>query len=138
MTRAIPGFCGVLTPEQYAVLREHGTERPFTSPLNDEKRTGLFACADCGRSLFESRTKYESGSGWPSFWDALPGAIETNEDRSFGMVRIEVHCANCQGHLGHIFPDGPRPTGLRYCINGLALNFIPEDEDASPDVDAGQ
>lgn len=137
MTRAVPGFCGTLTPEQFAVLREHATERPFTSPLNDEKRAGHFACADCGQVLFESTTKYESGSGWPSFWDVVPGAVATQEDRSYGMLRVEVQCSNCNGHLGHVFPDGPRPTGLRYCINGLALTFVPGDEADSQDTAQG-
>ncbi|MBB3810045.1 peptide-methionine (R)-S-oxide reductase MsrB [Pseudochelatococcus contaminans] len=133
MTRPVPGICGVLTPDQYAVLREHGTERPFSSALNDEKRTGHFACADCGTVLFESSTKYESGSGWPSFWDIVPGAVGVQEDDSHGMRRIEVHCNTCQGHLGHVFPDGPPPTGLRYCINGLALNFVPQGLDGASD-----
>ncbi|MFT0891341.1 peptide-methionine (R)-S-oxide reductase MsrB [Pseudochelatococcus sp. G4_1912] len=126
MSQSLQGFCGVLSPEQYAILREHGTERPYTSPLNDEKRTGTFACADCGQVLFESNAKYESGSGWPSFWQPVPGAVAITEDLSHGMVRTEVHCSNCNGHLGHVFPDGPKPTGLRYCINGLALTFTPE------------
>ncbi len=116
-----------LTAAQHAVLREHATERPFTSPLNDEKRAGEFHCAGCGKLLYVSDTKYESGSGWPSFWDAVPGAVETTTDTSHGMKRIEVHCATCKGHLGHIFPDGPRPTGQRHCINGLALEFEAKD-----------
>ncbi|GBQ69899.1 peptide methionine sulfoxide reductase [Ameyamaea chiangmaiensis NBRC 103196] len=106
-------------------MRGHGTERPGSSPLNDEKRAGVYHCAGCGRALFASDTKYESGSGWPSFWDALPDGVATTTDRRHGMVRTEVHCASCQGHLGHVFPDGPRPTGLRYCMNGLALDFHP-------------
>jgi len=114
-----------LTAEQFRVLREHGTERAGTSPLNDEKRSGVFACAGCGKDLFESGTKYESGSGWPSFWQPMDEAVATSEDRSFFMTRTEVHCADCGGHLGHVFPDGPRPTGLRYCMNGLALDFKP-------------
>jgi peptide-methionine (R)-S-oxide reductase len=114
-----------LTPEQFHVLREHGTERAGTSPLNAEKRPGQFACAGCGATLFDSATKYESGSGWPSFYKPLEGAVATTEDRKFGMRRVEVHCANCQGHLGHVFPDGPRPTGQRYCMNGVALKFQP-------------
>ncbi|MGI6245456.1 MAG: peptide-methionine (R)-S-oxide reductase MsrB [Pseudochelatococcus sp.] len=125
MKEPLQGFCGVLSPEQYAVLRGHGTERPFTSALNGEKRTGTFHCADCGQALFESRTKFESGSGWPSFWSPIAEAVGTSEDFSHGMHRIEVHCGKCQGHLGHVFPDGPAPTGLRYCINGLALTFTP-------------
>jgi len=116
-----------LTPAQRAVLREHATERPFTSPLNDEKRAGEFHCAGCGSLLYVSDTKYESGSGWPSFYDALPGAVATTTDTTHGMTRTEVHCATCQGHLGHVFPDGPRPTGMRHCINGLALEFEPRD-----------
>ncbi len=115
-----------LTAAQRAVLREHATERPFTSPLNAEKRAGEFRCAGCGALLYVSDTKYESGSGWPSFWDAVPGAVETTTDTTHGMVRTEVHCAVCKGHLGHIFPDGPAPTGQRHCINGLALEFEAE------------
>jgi peptide-methionine (R)-S-oxide reductase len=116
-----------LTPQQIAVLRDHATERPFTSPLNDEKRAGDFHCAGCGALLYKSDTKYNSGSGWPSFWAAEPGAVATTTDTSHGMTRTEVHCATCQGHLGHVFPDGPRPTGLRHCINGLALAFEPKE-----------
>ena len=115
----------ILTPEQFDVLREHGTERPGSSPLNYEKRTGLFRCAGCGEPLFTSDTKFESGSGWPSFFQPIEGAIATNTDTSHGMTRVEVHCARCGGHLGHLFPDGPRPTGERYCMNGLALTFEP-------------
>lgn len=114
-----------LTPEQFHVLREHGTERAGTSCLNAEKRPGLFSCAGCGASLFESGTKYESGSGWPSFFAPLEDAVETRVDRSHWMVRTEVHCARCKGHLGHVFEDGPPPTGLRYCMNGVALRFEP-------------
>ncbi len=114
-----------LTPEQFRVLRKHGTEPAGTSPLNGEKRPGEFLCAGCGTPLFSSDTKYESGSGWPSFYAPIAGAIGTSEDRSFGMRRIEVHCATCGGHLGHVFPDGPRPTGERYCMNGVALTFRP-------------
>lgn len=117
-----------LSPEAREVLRQHGTERAGSSPLNREKRKGVFMCAGCGRELFESTTKYESGSGWPSFYAAEPGAVETSTDTSHGMTRTEVHCAHCQGHLGHIFPDGPEPTGLRYCINGVALQFVPEEK----------
>ena len=112
-----------LTPEQYHVMREHGTERPGSCALLHEKRAGSFACAGCGQELFRSGLKFESGTGWPSFNDPLPGAVETTEDRSYGMVRTEVHCARCGSHLGHVFPDGPPPTGLRYCINGVALDF---------------
>jgi peptide-methionine (R)-S-oxide reductase len=107
------------------VLRDHGTERAGTSPLNVEKRTGTFSCAGCGHPLFTSSAKFESGTGWPSFWEPLDRAVETSEDRSFFMTRVEVHCANCGGHLGHVFRDGPRPTGLRYCMNGVALKFEP-------------
>jgi peptide-methionine (R)-S-oxide reductase len=115
-----------LTPEQFQVLRKHGTERAGTSPLNDEKRPGTFVCAGCGQQLFAADTKFESGTGWPSFWSPLDGAVGTTEDRAFGMTRTEVHCARCRGHLGHVFPDGPEPTGLRYCMNGAALKFDPE------------
>ena len=115
-----------LTPQQYRVLRAQGTERPFTSPLNDEKRCGTFVCAACGQSLFSSDTKYDSRTGWPSFWKPLDGAVGTSIDRSLFMVRTEVHCAGCGGHLGHVFLDGPRPTGQRYCINGEAMTFNPE------------
>ncbi len=112
-----------LTPEQYRVLREHGTERPGSSPLNAEKRAGTFLCAACQTALFDSDTKYESHSGWPSFYKPLDGAVATTEDRTLGMRRVEVHCARCGGHLGHVFPDGPQPTGLRYCMNGAAMTF---------------
>ena len=115
-----------LTPEQLHILREHGTERPGASPLNHEKRAGEFFCAGCGAPLFESQTKYDSGSGWPSFYAPKDGAVDTTSDTSLGMRRTEVHCAKCQGHLGHVFPDGPEPTGLRYCINGAVLDFVPE------------
>ena len=114
-----------LTPEQFHVLREHGTERAGSSTLNQEKRAGRFVCAACGTALFDSETKYESGSGWPSFYKPIEGAVGTTEDRSLGMRRIEVHCNTCGGHLGHVFPDGPKPTGLRYCMNGVALKFEP-------------
>ena len=115
-----------LSDQQYHVLREHGTERAGSSPLNAEKRTGVFRCAGCGKELFDSDTKYESGSGWPSFYAPREGAVGTSRDNSHMMERTEVHCAECGGHLGHVFPDGPRPTGLRYCMNGCALNFEPE------------
>jgi peptide-methionine (R)-S-oxide reductase len=115
-----------LTPEQFNVLRRHGTERPGASPLNAEKRPGQFYCAACRTALFDSDTKYESGSGWPSFYAPIEGAVGTTEDTTLGMRRVEVHCANCGGHLGHVFPDGPKPTGLRFCMNGAALDFKPE------------
>ncbi len=114
-----------LTPSQYNVLRNHGTERPGTSPLNQEKRKGVFACAGCDLPLFSSDTKYESGTGWPSFWQPLPDAVGTKSDRSMLMNRTEVHCHRCGGHLGHVFEDGPKPTGLRYCMNGVAMTFKP-------------
>jgi peptide-methionine (R)-S-oxide reductase len=114
-----------LDPAQYRVLRKHGTEPAGTSPLNREKRKGTFLCAGCALPLFSSDTKYESGTGWPSFWQPLPDAIGTSTDRSLFMTRTEVHCRRCGGHLGHAFNDGPRPTGLRYCMNGVALKFVP-------------
>jgi peptide-methionine (R)-S-oxide reductase len=116
-----------LTPDQYHVLREHGTEQRGSSPLLHEKRGGTFKCAGCGAPLFSSTTKYESGTGWPSFSAPLESAVETTVDRSYGMSRTEVHCAVCGGHLGHVFPDGPAPTGERYCMNGVALSFDPEE-----------
>lgn len=125
VTRSEAEWRAMLTPEQYRIMREHGTERPGSCALLHEKRAGTFACAGCGQPLFRSTLKFESGTGWPSFNDPLPGAVETSEDRSHGMVRIEVHCAQCGSHLGHVFPDGPPPTGLRYCINGVALDFQP-------------
>jgi peptide-methionine (R)-S-oxide reductase len=115
-----------LTPEQFDVLRGHGTERPGTCALLREKRPGAFACAGCGLPLFKSGPKFESGTGWPSFFEPIEGAVGTSEDRSYFMTRIEVHCRRCGGHLGHVFEDGPPPTGLRYCINGVALDFVPE------------
>ncbi len=115
-----------LAPAQYQVLRKHATERAGTSPLNAEKRAGTFVCAGCGQKLFASDTKFESGTGWPSFYQPLEGAIETHEDRSFFMTRTEVHCSQCGGHLGHVFEDGPQPTGLRYCMNGAAMEFKPK------------
>jgi peptide-methionine (R)-S-oxide reductase len=115
----------VLPPETYSVMRNHGTERAGTSPLNKEHRTGRYACAACGLPLFESSTKFDSGTGWPSFFAPLPTAVGTTTDRSFGMARTEVHCARCGGHLGHVFPDGPKPSGERYCMNGVALKFEP-------------
>jgi peptide-methionine (R)-S-oxide reductase len=113
-----------LNAQQYDVLRKHGTERPGTSPLNKEKRKGTFACAACDLPLFSSDTKFESGTGWPSFYQPLPDAVETKSDRSLFMTRTEVHCKRCEGHLGHVFDDGPKPTGLRYCMNGVALKFV--------------
>jgi peptide-methionine (R)-S-oxide reductase len=112
-----------LSPEQFRVLRQHGTERAGTSPLNAEKREGVFVCAGCGKPLFDSDTQYESGSGWPSFYAPREGAVGTSTDNSLFMSRTEVHCAECGGHLGHVFPDGPQPTGERYCMNGAALKF---------------
>ncbi len=116
-----------LSHEEYAVLRLHETERPWSSPLNKEHRPGTYLCVGCSLPLFSSTTKYESESGWPSFWAPIEGAIETSEDRSlFFLVRTEVHCHRCGGHLGHVFNDGPQPSGLRYCMNGVALRFRPE------------
>ena len=115
----------LLGPQRYYILREGGTERAFTSPLNKEHRKGVVACAGCGQPLFSSATKFDSGTGWPSFWRPLPRAVATRADRSYGMVRTEVLCSRCGGHLGHVFDDGPKPTGLRYCMNGLSLKFRP-------------
>ena len=115
----------LLTPAQYNVLRKHGTERPGTSALNHEKRKGTFACAGCALPLFSSDMKYESGTGWPSFWQPLADAVATSTDNAFLMSRTEVHCRRCGGHLGHVFDDGPKPTGLRYCMNGVAMAFTP-------------
>jgi peptide-methionine (R)-S-oxide reductase len=116
----------LLTPEQYRVLREEGTEAPLSSPLDHEWRRGSYACAGCGLELFPSQYKYDSGTGWPSFYDVLPGHVETRRDFQLIVPRTEYHCARCGGHQGHVFDDGPKPTGLRYCNNGVALNFIPE------------
>ena len=113
-----------LTPEQYAILRKEGTERAFTSPLLEEHRSGVFACAGCDLDLFASTTKFDSGTGWPSFWQPLDKAVVEHNDHSFGMTRTAVNCRRCDGHLGHVFDDGPKPTGLRYCMNGVALRFI--------------
>lgn len=120
-----------LTPQQYEILRKHGTERPWTSPLLKEHRKGVFACAGCDLPLFSSDTKFDSGTGWPSFWQPIDNALGRKEDRSYGMTRIEVHCRRCGGHLGHVFDDGPKPTGLRYCIDGFALVFKPQTASAS-------
>ena len=113
----------LLTPDQYAVLRQQATERAFSSPLDHEKRSGTFACAGCGNTLFSSKTKFDSGTGWPSFWQPLPNAVGQETDSTLGMERTEIHCGRCGGHLGHVFDDGPPPTGLRYCMNGVALAF---------------
>ncbi|MEQ1575093.1 MAG: peptide-methionine (R)-S-oxide reductase MsrB [Vicinamibacterales bacterium] len=132
VTRAFPveksdaEWRAALTAEQYYVLRGHGTERPGGNALNKEKRRGTFSCVGCGNPLFDSHTKYESGTGWPSFYRPLDHAVATTVDSSFFMVRTEVHCVRCGGHLGHLFDDGPRPTGLRYCMNGAAMTFRPE------------
>ena len=115
----------ILTPEQFQIMRQHGTEMPGSCALLHEKRQGTFLCAGCNQPLFESKLKFESGTGWPSFNDPVTGSVEVETDRSHGMVRDEVHCANCGSHLGHVFPDGPPPTHQRYCINGVALNFKP-------------
>jgi peptide-methionine (R)-S-oxide reductase len=114
-----------LSPEQFRVLRQHGTERAGTSPLDREKRLGTFVCAGCGQPLFEAGTKFDSRTGWPSFFKPIDGAVATSEDRSLFMTRTEVHCSRCGGHLGHVFEDGPAPTGLRYCMNGVAMQFDP-------------
>lgn len=125
ITRTDDEWRKILAPNQFAVLRREGTERPYSSPLNDEHREGKFACAGCALDLFTSKTKFDSKTGWPSFWQPLPGAVGETRDTSAGMVRTEVHCRRCGGHLGHVFDDGPKPTGLRYCMNGLAMKFTP-------------
>ena len=125
VTRPDAEWREVLTPEQYNVLRREGTEFPFSSPLDHEKRNGTFACAGCSLDLFSSRTKFDSGTGWPSFFKPLPHAVNERKDYLLGMARDEVHCRRCGGHLGHVFDDGPPPTGLRYCMNGVALSFKP-------------
>ena len=116
----------ILTPEQFRVLRKHGTERAGTSPLDKQYAQGTYACAGCDLPLFKSDTKFDSGTGWPSFWAPIDGAIRTTSDRSLFMTRTETHCRRCGGHLGHVFDDGPKPTGLRYCMNGAALKFLPD------------
>lgn len=120
---------GTLSPSQYEVLRCHGTERRGASPLNHERRPGEFSCAGCGQTLFESTTKFDSGTGWPSFYAPIEGAVGTTVDRGHGMIRTEVHCGRCGGHLGHVFDDGPTPTGQRFCMNGAALAFNPAGND---------
>lgn len=115
----------ILSDEQYEILREEGTERPYSSELNNEHRDGTFVCAGCALPLFSSASKFDSRTGWPSFWQPLDKAVATRQDRSFGVLREEVHCRRCGGHLGHVFDDGPKPTGLRYCMNGLAMKFEP-------------
>ncbi|MGH9255432.1 MAG: peptide-methionine (R)-S-oxide reductase MsrB [Vicinamibacterales bacterium] len=126
VTRTEAEWRAMLTPQQYRVVRGHSTEGAFTSPLDHETRRGTFVCVACGQPLFSSTAKYDSGTGWPSFWAPLENAVGTAIDRQFFMVRTEVHCARCGGHLGHVFPDGPRPTGQRYCMNGTALKFVPD------------
>lgn len=121
----------LLTPEQYDILRGHGTERPGSCALNYEKRAGTFSCVGCGQELVASKKKFESGTGWPSFYQPLPDAVETKTDRSFFMTRTEVHCKRCLGHLGHVFDDGPPPTGLRYCMNGVAMKFVSQKKNSS-------
>jgi peptide-methionine (R)-S-oxide reductase len=126
VTKTEAEWRAILTPEQFNVLRKHGTERSHTSPLDKQYGKGVYHCAGCDLPLFSADTKFNSGTGWPSFNDPVPGSVESETDRSYGMTRTEVHCATCGSHLGHVFPDGPPPTGLRYCINGVALNFKPE------------
>lgn len=125
ITKTVAEWKEILTPDQFAVLRKEATERPFTSPLNDEKREGKFHCSGCDLPVYSSKTKFDSGTGWPSFYESLENAVGTKEDNSLFMRRTEVHCRRCGGHFGHIFADGPPPTGMRHCINGLALEFVP-------------
>ncbi len=125
VTRTEDEWKKILTPNQFQVLRKEATERPFSSPLNDEHRKGSFRCAGCDLDLFASDTKFDSGTGWPSFFQPVQNAVGTTSDRTFGMTRTAVHCRRCGGHLGHLFNDGPKPTGLRYCMNGLAMKFVP-------------
>jgi len=125
VTKSDEDWKRTLNPLQYAVLREHDTEFRGSSPLNAEKRHGMFYCAGCGQALFSSEAKYDSGSGWPSFWASVENAVAFTEDRSLGMSRVEMHCKRCGGHLGHVFPDGPQPTGRRFCTNGASLTFKP-------------
>jgi len=126
VTRTEAEWRMLLTPEQYEIMREHGTEAPDSCALSFEKRSGTFVCAGCDQALFVSKKKFESGTGWPSFNDPVPDAVETSTDKSYGMIRTEVNCSRCGSHLGHVFDDGPPPTGLRYCINGVAMKFLPE------------
>jgi peptide-methionine (R)-S-oxide reductase len=126
ITRTDAEWKKLLTPEQYKVLRQHGTERAGSSPLDHEKRAGIFQCAGCQLPVYSSKTKFDSGTGWPSFWAPLDNAVGTSEDNTFFMTRTEVHCRRCGGHLGHVFDDGPKPTGKRYCMNGVAMIFVPD------------
>ena len=131
VTRTEAEWRKLLTPEQYEIMREHGTEAPGSCALNYEKRAGTFSCAGCDQPLFVSKRKFESGTGWPSFYAAIPGAVATKVDYKLIAPRTEYHCRRCEGHQGHVFDDGPKPTGLRYCMNGVALKFSPERKSAS-------